>query len=68
MTYRELARKLQQVGCELKRQTKGSHEIWTNSRNNLSAVVPRHSGDIPKGTLGAILKQLGVNRDEFDSA
>jgi len=39
-----------------------------NSRTNLSAVVPRHSGDMPKGTLGAILKQLGIDRDEFDAA
>ena len=68
MTYRELARKLRLLGCELKRQSKGSHEIWTNTRNNLSAVVPRHSGDVPKGTLAAILKQLGIDRSEFDAA
>ena len=68
MTYRQLVRKLRKLGCELKRQSKGSHEIWTNTRTNCSAVVPNHSGDIPKGTLNAILTQLGIDRDEFDAA
>jgi predicted RNA binding protein YcfA (HicA-like mRNA interferase family) len=56
------------LGCEFKRQSKGSHEIWTNPRTNLSAVIPHHPGDIPSGTLSAIPKQLGINRNEFDSA
>lgn len=68
MTYRELVRKLRALGCEFKRQSKGSHEIWTNPQKNLSAVIPRHAGDIPKGTLQAILRQLGVDREEFDAA
>ena len=68
MTYQQLARKLRALGCELKRQSKGSHEIWFNADKKVSAVVPRHSGDIPKGTLSAILKQLDINRDEFDAA
>ena len=68
MTYRELTRKLRALGCELKRQSKGSHEIWHNPRANRSAVIPHHSGDIPKGTLNAILKQLAVSRDELDKA
>jgi len=68
MTYRELVRKLRVLGCEFKRHSKGSHEIWTNPRKNLSAVVPRHSGDIPKGTLNAVLKQLGIEQDTFDAA
>jgi predicted RNA binding protein YcfA (HicA-like mRNA interferase family) len=68
MTDRELVRRLGTLGCEFKRQSKGSHEIWTNPRTNLSAVIPHHPGDIPNGTLSAILKQLGINRNEFDSA
>ncbi len=67
MTYRELARKLRALGCELKRQSKGSHEIWINPRKNLTAVSPNHSGDLPRGTLNAILKQLGLSREELDS-
>jgi predicted RNA binding protein YcfA (HicA-like mRNA interferase family) len=68
MTYRDLTRKLLALGCEFKRQSKGSHEIWTNPSKKFSAVVPHHPGDIPKGTLNTILKQLGIDRDEFDAA
>lgn len=68
MTYSQLSRKLRALGCELKRQSKGSHEIWHNPRVNRSTVVPNHPGDIPKGTLRAILKQLEIPREEFDSA
>jgi predicted RNA binding protein YcfA (HicA-like mRNA interferase family) len=68
MTYRELARKLSTLGCDFKRQSRGSHEIWINPRKNLTAVIPRHTGDLPRGTVSAILKQLGIDRDEFDAA
>lgn len=68
MTYQQLTRKLRSLGCELRRQSKGSHEIWFNPEKRVSAVVPRHSGDIPKGTLTAILRQLEITREEFDAA
>ncbi len=68
MTYRELTRKLRALGCEFKRASKGSHEIWINPSLNLATVIPHHPGDIPKGTLHAILKQLGISPDEFAKA
>lgn len=66
MTSAELTRKLRALGCVLKRQARGSHEIWHNPRANRSAVIPNHPGDLPKGTLGAILKQLQITRDDLD--
>ena len=66
MNYRELTRQLRRLGCELKRQSKGSHEIWHNPGQNRSAVIPRHSGDIPPGTLRAILKGLGLSEDDLN--
>ena len=68
MRYQELTRKLRVLDCTFMRQSKGSHEIWHNPNLNLSAVIPNHPGDLPKGTLQAILKQLGVDRDKFDAA
>jgi len=65
VTYRELVRHLRRLGCELRRQSKGSHEIWHNPQQNRSAVVPHHSGDIPAGTLRAILKGLGLSPDDL---
>jgi hypothetical protein len=40
MTYREVARKLRLLSCELKRQSKGSHEIWTNGAAEYRAPPP----------------------------
>jgi predicted RNA binding protein YcfA (HicA-like mRNA interferase family) len=68
MTYQQLSRKLRSLGCELQRQSKGSHEIWFNPEKKVSAVVPRHSGDLPKGTPNAILKQLDITHQELDAA
>jgi predicted RNA binding protein YcfA (HicA-like mRNA interferase family) len=68
MTYRELTRKLRALGCEFKRASKGNHGIWVNPHLNLATVIPHHPGDIPKGTLRAILKQSGISPDEFTAA
>lgn len=68
MTYVELTRKLRKLGCELHRQTKGSHEIWHNPRKKRTTIIPRHTGDLPKGTLNAILQQLDISREELDAA
>lgn len=65
MTYQDLPRQLRRLGCELKRQSKGSHEIWHNPRQNRSAVIPRHSGDIPPGTLRSILKGLDISLEDL---
>jgi len=67
LTYRELTRNLRQLGCKLIRQSKGSHEIWHNPAQNRSAVIPKHPGDIPAGTLRAILKGLGISLDDLVS-
>ncbi|HEX7181843.1 MAG TPA: type II toxin-antitoxin system HicA family toxin [Thermoanaerobaculia bacterium] len=45
----------------------GSHEIWHNPRQNRSTVIPWHPGDIPAGTLRAILKGLGISPDDLSS-
>ncbi|MBI3895176.1 MAG: type II toxin-antitoxin system HicA family toxin [Acidobacteria bacterium] len=68
MKYAELVRKLQVLGCQFRRQSKGSHEIWHNPKVNRSAAIPHHPGDIPEGTLRAILKQLQISREEIEKA
>ena len=47
--YREIARKLRAGGFQFDRQAAGSHEIWY----------------MPEGTLRAILKQAGIEPEEF---
>ena len=47
------------------RQAAGSHEIWFNPASNRYVTIPNLSGDMPEGTLRAILKQAGMDPDEF---
>jgi len=63
--YREVVRKLKLFGFEFDRQAAGSHEIWFNARANRYTTVPNHPGDMPEGTLRAILKQAGIEVDDF---
>jgi predicted RNA binding protein YcfA (HicA-like mRNA interferase family) len=63
--YREIARKLKQCGFEFDRQAAGSHEIWFNATTNRYTTVPNHPGDMPEGTLRAILKQAGLDPEAF---
>lgn len=39
-----------------------------DGEKNLSAVIPNHPGDIPGGTLKAILKRPGIDREQFEEA
>ncbi|HDN79130.1 MAG TPA: type II toxin-antitoxin system HicA family toxin [Chloroflexi bacterium] len=66
MKYRELTKRLEELGCEFVRQAAGSHEIWWNPANKKFTVIPRHGGrDIPLGTIRAILRQLGIDPKDF---
>ncbi len=58
--YRDVIRRLKQFGFRFDRQAAGSHEIWYNPTTNRYTTIPNHAGDIPQGTLRAILSQAGV--------
>jgi predicted RNA binding protein YcfA (HicA-like mRNA interferase family) len=63
--YREIVRRLKGLGFEFDRQAAGSHEIWFNPATNRYTTIPNHSGDMPEGTLRAVLRQAGVDPDKF---
>lgn len=63
--YREIVRRLRSLGFEFDRQAAGSHEIWYNASSSRYTTVPNHAGDMPEGTLRALLKQAGVHPNEF---
>ena len=52
-------------GFEFRRHAAGSHEIWANPRTGRFTTIPNHPGDMPEGTLRAILRQADVAVDEF---
>jgi predicted RNA binding protein YcfA (HicA-like mRNA interferase family) len=63
--YRDIVKRLKQLGMEFHRQAAGSHEIWMNPVTNRYTTIPNHPGDMPEGTLRAILKQAGIEADTF---
>lgn len=63
--YRDVARKLRACGFEFDRQAAGSHEIWYCKRTNQYTTVPNHPGDMPEGTLRAILRHAGIDPERF---
>lgn len=66
--YREVARKLKACGFEFDRHAAGSHEIWYNAATHRYTTLPNHSGDLPEGTLRAILRQAGIDPEAFLAA
>ena len=63
--YREIVKRLKQLGFAFDRQAAGSHEIWYNPVTLRYTTLPNHSGDMPEGTLRAILRQAGIEPKEF---
>jgi predicted RNA binding protein YcfA (HicA-like mRNA interferase family) len=64
-SYRDIVRKLKKLGFSFYRQAAGSHEIWWNEKTKKFTTVPNHPGDMPEGTLRAILKQADVTPEGF---
>jgi len=66
MTYLELTRKLRRLGCEFRRQAKGGHQIWWHPERKRYTSISYHGRrDIPKGTLAAILRDLGFTMEDL---
>jgi predicted RNA binding protein YcfA (HicA-like mRNA interferase family) len=59
MTVRDLLKILRKDGW-LDKEQKGSHLQLIHPKKKGKVTVPVHGGDIPKGTLNAILKQAGI--------
>ena len=66
LTYREVTRRLRKLGFRFYRQGKGSHELWVRDSDGRVVPVPHHRGkSIRKGTVRAIIREVGVSVDEF---
>jgi len=64
-TYKTASKRLRGFGFVEYRPGKGSHQIWYNQATKLKTVIPKHPGDIPEGTMRAILRQADIKPDEF---
>lgn len=66
MRYRELAKRLQELGCRELRQGKESHRVWHNPETGEVTVIPDWGNkDLAPGTVRAIIRELGIERKVF---
>lgn len=63
--YREVTRRLKIFGYEFDRQGHGSHEMWVNPTTGRSVPLTRHARDMKEGTLRAILREAGIDVEDF---
>lgn len=64
LTPKELIKILERKGFVLKR-VHGSHHYYVHPETGKIAVVPLHTKDLAKGTLHAILKQAGIEKEDL---
>jgi predicted RNA binding protein YcfA (HicA-like mRNA interferase family) len=63
--YRDIVKRLKRHGFTFDRQAAGSHEIWFNPATGSYTTVPNHPGEMPEGTLRAILRQAAIAPEDF---
>jgi Predicted periplasmic or secreted lipoprotein len=59
MTAREIIKELKKNGW-IEYEIRGSHIQFKHPTKTGKVTVPKHSGDIPTGTLRSIYKQAGL--------
>lgn len=64
-SYRQITKRLKAFGFAFDRQAAGSHEVWYWERSDRYTTIPNHPGDMPEGTLRAILRQAGIEPSDF---
>jgi predicted RNA binding protein YcfA (HicA-like mRNA interferase family) len=68
LRYDEVTARLRSFGFRFYRHGKGSHELWVRDADGKAVPVPRHDKAVRKGTLRAIIREIGVSADEFMDA
>jgi mRNA interferase HicA len=64
LTPKELIKVLERKGFVLK-CIHGSHHYYVHSITGKITVVPMHNKGLAKGTLHAILKQAGIEKEDI---
>jgi len=66
LSYREVTERMRKLGFRFYRQGKGSHELWARDADGRVVPVPHYKGKkIRKGTVSAIIGEVGVTVEEF---
>lgn len=64
MTSRELQRRLRRLGATFDRSRGRGAHVMVELRGKRT-VLPTYSGDMPSGTVRAVLRQLGLNERDL---
>jgi predicted RNA binding protein YcfA (HicA-like mRNA interferase family) len=64
VTPRQVVRALKRAGFEEHHQ-RGSHLYLRHPESRRMTSVPMHPGDLPRGTLRAILRQVQISPADF---
>ena len=64
VSYRELATKLRRAGYLEIRTSR--HPVYYLEEKNITIPVPRHAGEVPVGTLRAIVREMGITVEDFN--
>ncbi|MEW5843677.1 MAG: type II toxin-antitoxin system HicA family toxin [Bacteroidota bacterium] len=66
LSYQDIIKRIKKFGFRFYRQGKGSHELWVRDEDGKVIPVPHHKGkSIRKGTVKAIIQEIGVTVDKF---
>ena len=66
LNYQEVVHRLRKLGFRFYRHGKGSHELWVRNSDGRVVPVPHYRGKkIRKGTVRAIIREVGVSVVEF---
>ena len=63
--YREVTKRRRAFGHRFDRAGAGSHEIWRHAETGRKVTIPHHASDMAEGTLRAILREAGINVNDF---
>ena len=61
----DLLRALRRAGFTVERVKGSHHHLRHAERPTLRVVVPVHRGDLPAGTVAAIMRQAGLSQDDL---
>ena len=65
ISHRDLARKLRRAGYVEIRTRR--HPVYYLAAKDLTIPVPSHPGDVPKGTLRVIIREMGISVEAFQA-
>ena len=63
--HREVVRRLKVFGYEFDRQGRGSHEMYVRRSDQRQVPLVNHAKDYKEGTLRAILRDAGIDVEDF---